>query len=349
MRPSRIAIPALSLLLTCAAAPVRAAALLPPTLAVRGQENAVAFVTVVGFPGDSRVRFRQERIVQPDRSLEVVEDDAAVSEPAEPPREIDVRVPPEVAGELALGQPWILVYTSLERLEIPHTYQPDPEGPRLVVVPAVGPGLLEDSAAMRRLIVRPEAEGDEPTPRQRLDDVLEQVERPHAVSRLFVLAELALRADLQQALTPADVARFAALLERSDVEPRAREYVLRAFLPLRDRVATDWIIAECRREVDRYEPPLDLRSAIPSLLTISLSGLEELGGPEDAERALRHLDSNSEAVSLAAFQAAAALDPDRTAEVVEPFAFEGDLPRDTQWAILRFLAERGQAGTTTDG
>lgn len=332
----RVAAVVTLLLLTVSATPAASAPLLPPSLAIRAQENAIALVTVVGFPEDGRVRFRQQEIVRPDRALEL--------EPGvEPPPEVDVRVPPELARELAVGQPWILVYSSLEKVVSERrTFQPDPAGPRIVSVPAVGPALFEDSPAMRRLALPPDSDDAELAPRQRLDAILEQIERPHDASRLFALAELVLRVELHDELTPADEERFASFLERGDLTARAREYVLRAFLPLGDRVTVDWVLAECRRAVESYGPELDLLSAEPSLLTLALDGLRDLGSAEDAPAALRHLRSTSETVSLAAFRAAVALDPARTAEKVAPLGFAGDLPRDTQWAVVEFLAQRAE-------
>ena len=321
-----------ALLLNAAAA---AAPLLPPSLSIRLPQNAVALVTVLEVVDAERLRFRRDQVLQEDRGLE--------QSGEQPPEEIVVRVGGELVESVAVGERYILGYTTLlSVVGARHTYQPDPEGPQIAILPAVGPALLEDSPPLR-ILATPRPTDEELEPRRRLDLILDQVERPDALGRLFVLAELVLWTELRPELTDADVARVRRVVESRALETRAREYVLRAFQPLGDRVGEDWLVEECRRVIAEHDSELDLLSAHPSLITLALDLLSEMGQPDDAARALEFLQSNSDAVSLAAFRAGAALDPDHTEELVGRLVILGDLPLDTEREALRFLAERQRA------
>lgn len=312
-----------------------AANLLPPSLSIRLPQNAVALVTIVEVVDAERLRFRRDLVLQEDRALEETG--------VEPPEEIVVRVGEALVGSVEVGESYILGYTSLAQVEeMRHTYTPDPAGSSIAILPAVGPALLEDSPPLRKLVT-PRPTDEELAPRQRLDLILVQLERPDPTGRLFVLAELVLWSDVHGELTDADLTRFRRVLESGELETRAREYYLRAFVPLRERLGMDWLVEECRRVMAENDSELDLLSPHPSLVTLALNTLHQMGEAEDAVGALEFLHSNSDAVSLAAFRAAAALDPDRTEETVGELVLVGDLPLDTEREAIRFLAQRQSA------
>jgi hypothetical protein len=326
-RPRAAAATALVLAGAASAAP-----LLPPSLSIRLPQNAVAVVTVLEVVDAERVRFRRDTVLQEDKALEETGE--------APPQEIVVRVPEEVAARVEVGRQYVIGYSSLLKVaEGKDTFSPDPEGPRLVDLPAVGPALLESSPAMVKLAT-PRPSDAELEPRERLDLILAQLERPDPTGRLFVMAEMVLWTELREPLTEADVDRFRAILESGALEARAREYYLRAFVPIRDQVGQEWLAEECRRVLAENEAELDLLSPYPSLVRLALSSLREMGGPEDGEAALEFLHSNNDAVSLAAFRTAAELAPERTEEVVEKIVLVGNLPLDTEREVIRFLAER---------
>lgn len=315
--------------------PSIAAPLLPPSLSIRMPQNAVALVTVLEIVDDERVRFRRDEVLQEDKALEETGE--------APPEEIVVNIGQELAGSVAVGDRYVLGYSSLIPVrEARHTYSPNPEGSYIVTLPGVGPALLESSPPLRKLAT-PRPSDAELAPRERLDLILAQLERPDAHGRLFVLAEMVLWVELRDELTEADIKRFRGVLESGELEPRAREYMLRAFVPIREQVGEEWLAAECRRVMAEHESELDLLSAHPSLLTMALNSIREMGTAEDGEAALEFLQSNSEAVSLAAFRAAAELAPDRAEEVVGEIVLVGDLPMDTEREAIRFLTERQEA------
>ena len=312
-----------------------AAPLLPPSLAIRMPEHAVVLVTVLEIVDAERLRFHRDVVLQEDLALQETGD--------EPPEEIVVRVGSEVVASVEVGESYILGYTSLAAVEdIRRTFTPDPEGSNIVILPAVGPALLEDSPPLRTLVT-PRPTDEELAPRQRLDLILAQLERPDATGRLFVLAELVLWVEIRDVLTEADLARFRRVLESGELGTRAREYFLRAFVPVHDQVGDTWLAEECRRVLAEHDIELDPLSFHPSLVTMALNSLRKVGTRDDGARALEFLHSNSDAVSLAAFRAGEALDPDRTEEVVGQLVLVGDLPLDTERAALHFLTERQSA------
>ena len=317
------------------AATVGAPPLLPPSLSIRMQQNAVAVVTVLEVVDAENLRLRRDVVLQEDFAVEEAG--------GEPRAEIVVRVGEELAATVEPGERYILAYTSLAAVpKQKHTFSVDPEGARIFDIPSVGPALLEVSPALRTLVT-PRPSDAELTSRQRLDLILEQVERADARGRRFVLAELMLWRDLAPALTEEDVERFRRVLESGELGAREREYFLRVFVPQHEKWGSDWLAEASRRVIAEFDPQLDLTTAGPALVKQALEALRQFGRPEDAARALEFLFSNNDAVSLAALGAGAALDPARTEDVIEELVWDGDLPRDTNVEAARFLAERQAA------
>ena len=336
VRPFIVAFASLALATLTLAAP-----LLPPSLSIRLPQNAVAVVTALEVIDTEHVRFRRDQVLQEDRALEQTKE--------APPEEIRVKVGEDVVARVEVGKQYVLGYTSLDPVASDrHTYSPSPEGSRIVALPAVGPALFEASPAMRKLAT-PRPTDSELAPRDRLDLIVAQLELPEPEGRLFVLAELVLWVELRPEITDEDLALVRRLLEEGQLETRAREYVLRAFMPIREQVGEEWLATECRRVLAENDSQLDLLSPNPSLVNMALNSLREMGTVEDGEAALEFLQSNNESVSLAAFRAAATLAPDHTEEVMSKIVFHEDLPLDTERAAVRFLAERQAARREADG
>lgn len=238
------------------------------------------------------------------------------------------------------GRTYILGHTD-KPARRSYRWDTDPEGPRVLGVPGVGPALFESSSAMRTL-VRDHPEDAPLTDRARLDAVLEQLQRSDVQSRRFVLAELALDRGLRELVDEADLELLRATLESGELEPMAHDYLLRAAQPMIDRWGGDWLAADCRRLAAGHGTRLDLASLVPSLLVTAFETLARTGVASDAELGRRHLASNNPGVGKAAFAAIVALDPGMAAEVAAAYGDSDELHPDTRLMLRRYAAQASE-------
>lgn len=311
------------LLVAWALTPIFAAKRLgPPSLALTAPENRVAVLTAVEL-SDAGVVF------------------ACVAQlHGETPARIAMRVSARARGGIDIGRSYIIGYTTVRRDPRGRSrdFQLDPEGPRMVELPAVGEALFEDTAAMRRLVRRQE-DGKEPGEQQILEAIIEQVARPDSRTRTFVLAELMLRPRLADLADEADLEALRATLVDGNLEPQARSYLLSAVAPAAEAGRAGWLAEGCRQVVIEYEPELDLASFVPSLIETAMQTLQGIGRPQDAALLARYLHSNNPGVGIAALGAMAALDESLAVEAARRALEAGGLHSDVRGALERYLGE----------
>ena len=283
----------------------------PPTHYMREEGHRSAVVEVVEVLAGERARLR---VIEPLRDRG--------------DGELVVRgVHEALAGEVR-----IVGYTDRPARRTPR-FQVDPAGPRVLTVPGVGPALFESSHAMRTLL-RARAADEALTDRARLDSILDQLVRPDPPSRRFVLAELRLDPALREELAEAEVGVLRRTLASGELEPVAREHLLRAALPMVERWGGGWLARDARGLLASHGRELDHTSPIPSLLVTALEVVEATGRRGDGELAGRHVASSNPGVGKAAFRALAALDPARAAELARSLATDEAVHPD----VRRFAA-----------
>lgn len=321
-----LTIPVLLITLLTAGAARGAKKLGPPSEFLLAPENKVAAVEALGTTDDGRVRF------------EVV---AALHGEASGTLSVR-RVPPELLESVEPGASYLLGYTELLRDRRTHIYEPDPHGPRILEIPAVGAALLDDSPAMRTLLT-PRTEEEPLSDRARLDAVLAQLARQDVQARRFVLAELVLYPGLTDLVGDEDVEVLAETLAGGSLEPLAHDYLLRAAKPNAESWGRDWLAEDCRKLLAAHGTELDLLSPVPSLLVIALQTLAVTGEARDLDLAARHVPSNNPGVGRAAFKAMVALDPEQARKRAGGLLERDDLHGDTRRDVQRFLASREPA------
>jgi len=304
--------------LFAATAAAEAARLQPPSVSLTGQENIVVVATAVERTEDQRILFKRRQTLH-----------------GESAKKIQVRMDEQTLTEVELGRTYILGYTLLQRL--PQFYAPDPQGARLVMVPAVGEALLEDTPELRWLL-RARGRPQEPEGRDVLEVILAQIQSPDVPSRHFVLAELVLRPDLLNSLKEQDLEILRTTLESDQLDPLSNDYLLRALRPLGGRQDTTWLADGCRTVLESNPAELDLASFAPALVKVAAEILGDWGQPEDIPLLSRHLYSNNPGVGKAALKAMVALDPVQTRAQAEKALELGDLQPDVRQAVQQFLS-----------
>lgn len=233
---------------------------------------------------------------------------------------------------LEVGKSYIVGHTD-KPARRSHRWQVDPNGPRVLSVPAVGQAVFEDSVPMRAL-VREHPEDAPLTGKARLEAVLSSLDSSDAQSLRFVAAELVLAPELRELVGDAELERLRRALA-SDLEPMAHDYLLRAALPMVESWGGDWLAEDARSVISSHGSELDLASLIPSLLVTALRTLEQTGEKADAALARPHVASNNPGVGKAAFQAMVTLDRELAGKVVADLGDGAALHPDTR----RFVHE----------
>ncbi len=251
----------------------------------------------------------------------------------ETPQDLVIRVLGGGEGLFEVGRTYIVGHTDKPGRRS-YRWKIDPDGPRVLSIPAVGPAVFEDSPAMRAL-VRDYPEDRPLTDRARLDAVLDGLRSTDERSLRFVTAELALAPEIRALVGDAELARLRAALATDDFDPMSHDYLLRAALPMVESWGADWLAADSRRVISSHGAELDLASLIPSLMVTAFKTLEETGERADAELAKPHIASNNPGVGKAAFRALVALDRGLAGEVAAGIGEVGNLHPDT----LRFVHE----------
>jgi hypothetical protein len=258
----------------------------------------------------------------------------------ESPPSVVVRMSEDLKQEIELGRRYIVGYTALRRdpRHRSRDYYLDPEGPRVVEVPGVGPALLEDTAAIRSLVIAGQA-GESAVQREILEAILKQVLDPEPRTRLMVLAELALRPELMHLVEGPEITILRQILQEGDLAPLSLGFLMQSVMRLADRPDSSWIAQGCRETIAAWNPQVDLKSLVPGVLRITIQVLAETGNAGDLPLLEPRLASNSPAVGRAAAEAMIALDPVATKAAAERSLASDGLHVDVREVLEKFLRE----------
>jgi hypothetical protein len=279
---------------------VGAARLGPPSVYLSKEPHIVAVVEAHEKTEDGRVVFKRLEILMGDRQVE----DRLV-----------VRMADESVNEVKAGARYILGFTTLRPVARHRgLFEPDPNGPSAVRIPGLGDALLDNTSEIRRIILASAEE--EPDLRKLLDAVLVQLARRSTNSLRFVTAELLLRPELQQRISPKDLAVVRKRLRSLAHDPFSRDLLLQAAGTLTERLGGGWLADECRNALGGYGTELDLSSPVPALLVTAARYLGANGAASDHLLLEKHLLSNNPGVTKAVLRAMDALDPKATEKAV---------------------------------
>lgn len=293
---------------------LEAAKLLPPSEYLTKQENVLIVARAEAGAEAGKVLFRQ---------LEILHGEA--------PELVEVRLGETVEKQIVFGDTYLVGVTFLRALlREKNTFEPDPEGPRAVAIPAVGDAVLEDTPAVRTLVT-PRKLDERLSDRQRLDAILAQVQSSHEPTRRFVLAELVLRPGLVEILDDDDMGVLRDVVEPyKGLEAQSHEYLLRG-LTERDGLESQlWIARDCRGILGMADVELDLTSFEPALVLRAATMIGLIGKASDVPLLTRHLASNNPGVARAAFESMLELDREQALTAARRALQEEGLHPDTR-------------------
>ncbi len=305
----------------------RAAKPMPPPLEVltRGR-NQVALMEVAAKAEAPRVRFVKREDLW-----------------GETPEELTARTSPEAWQELEPGQVVVLGWSDIRKNPLLRdVLEEDPDGPRVLKLPGIGPALFEDSAEVRYLVTTWRQPDPEPAAKV-LAAVLAQMRRPVQRSRQLAVMELFTRKDLQEAFDDASLRALRDILS-AELTPETRDFLLKTVLFLPQRWHGAWMAEAARQALAGVGAQLDLNSMMPSLVITSLHVLQRTGRAADAEPIRHLLVSNNPGVGKAALRTLDVLDP-KIARAEGRKAMAGsELHAETRRVLEIYLAEaKGEA------
>jgi hypothetical protein len=296
----------------------------PPSKLLGADRNFVAVVTAAEEVAPNRFRF--------EKRADLV---------GEAPAEVEVRLTGVEPGEVRPGAVYVLGFSSyLRYARFPAQKGDDPEGPKVIELPGVGPALFEDSPAVRQLVRAPQLSAA-----QVRDAALAQLARPDRRSRRLATFELFFRPPVREAFTAQHADELAVVLNAVALEPLTRDFLLRAAALLPGALQGSWVTSAARRAVAAEESAeLDLSSPVPALLNTALRLLADSRRPDDAALAARFLASNNAAVAEAALKAVEKLAPGTARGHVDQALQHPGLADDTRRLLERFRTQNRQGG-----
>ncbi|HYH47276.1 MAG TPA: hypothetical protein VEG34_16465, partial [Thermoanaerobaculia bacterium] len=239
-------------------------------------------------------------------------------------------------GEVRPGAVYVLGFSSyLRYARFPAQKGDDPEGPKVIDLPGVGPALFEDSPAVRQLVRAPQLSAAEVR-----NAALAQLARPDRRSRRLAAFELFFRPPVRAAFTAQHADQLAVVLNGTTLqplEPLTHDFLLRAAALLPAPLQGSWVTSAARRAAAAQESPqLDLSSPVPALLNTALRLLTDSRRPDDAALAARFLTANNAAVAEAALKVVEKLAPGTALDHVERALQQPGLADDTRRLLERF-------------
>ncbi len=298
----------------------------PPSKLLSADRNFVAVVTAAEQVAPDRFRFvKQADLV------------------GEAPPQIEVRLVGLEPGEVRAGAVYVLGFSSyLRHARFPAQKTDDPEGPKVIDLPGVGPALFEDSPSVRQLVRAPQLSAP-----QVRDAALDQLARPDRRSRRLAAFELFFRPEVRAAFALQHADRLAVEVNRPGVEPITRDFLLRTATLLPASLQGPWMASAARQAVAAQPgAQLDLASPVPALLNTALRLLADSKRPDDAALAARFLAANNTAVATAALRAVEQLAPDAALGHVEQALQQPGLADDTRRLLERFRTEERRGGSS---
>lgn len=260
----------------------------------------------------------------------------------ETPDGLVLRIVGGLGDHVEVGGVYVIGHTDKPSRRSPR-WDTDPSGPRVLSVPAVGPAVFENSSAMRTL-VRDHPADSPLTDIKRLAATIEQLASSDISSRRFVLAELAIDAELRALVGDSELEVLRGTLASGELEPMAHDYLLRAARPMIENWGGAWLAADCRKVAEDNGPDLDLNSLVPSLLVTALDTLGETGVAADAPLARRYIESNNPGVGKAAFAAMLALDRESAIALAPSLVADESLHLD----VRRFVHQESAVAPSAD-
>lgn len=215
-------------------------------------------------------------------------------------------------------------------------YKRDPDGARVVALPALGSALWPDSPAIRGFVAAARSTDAESV----LDSVLDLLETDSVRLRWLGAVELAIDPALLHQASDESRSRFADTLDSFDPanEVAATRFLLDA-VALARRPPSAQAFALARRALDALGPEVDPASNAPGLLIRAAELVTRDPARRDADRLKRHLADDHPGIASAAWDALFKIEPRRARRHARKALDRGDLTADLSAQLDRLLDE----------
>lgn len=252
------------------------------------------------------------------------------------PEHESLSMQPETHAWIQRGHAYLVAYSPLRKNQLLRKgLEPHPNGPTIIATTLAGDFVLEDSPAVRQLILGPLGKGAA---------IAEQAEATFAALECddtgavrFATMELYGRQDLRDAVDDAMMKRWAALLHADGVDPIAQEFLYRAALRLPATTQRDWIAEAGRDLLSNLELPLDPGSPLPQLSIITMDAIAKTGTKEDVSQITSFLEARHPGIAKGALAAMDQLDPAGTIERARTWLAKDDLLDETRRVLRAYL------------
>jgi hypothetical protein len=254
------------------------------------------------------------------------------------PETIELRMDELTHASVSISENYIVAWTYMRRNRgVIGGWETDPNGPSVVSIIGVGsPALFRQTEELSFLF----SDGtiDDPALQEKqADALLTQLARDDSHARGLVAAELYLRKDLMEQLSPAQADQLKTLFELTDLSPQHRELLIRAALNAPQERTEPWLAEELRRVIILHGTQYDLSSFVPALVRTAARGLQQTGNAGDIGLLTPLLYSNNPGVAKAAMAAMNAHDPAAAAAQARQALERGWIHSETRRALSVFL------------
>lgn len=257
----------------------------------------------------------------------------------EAPVEVVLRTDQDSYFDVKPGQSYVVAWTFMRRNRgVIGGYEEDPAGPSTVTVLGLGATTIFEGTPELRYLFSPGVVTDPDAANRVIDALLTQMRRPDYRSRGLVIAELYLRKDLTEKVSPEQATALQEILQDKELDTQHRQLLYDTAVRIEPALTSPWLAEDMRRAIQQHGTEYDLRSFVPSLVISATEGLQQLGNAGDIDLLGTLLYANNPGVSKAALAAIDHFDREKAVAMTQQALEKGGIHSETRNAMNRYLA-----------
>jgi len=258
----------------------------------------------------------------------------------EAPEEVLLRTDEETFADVETGRSYVVAWSYMRRnRKVIGGWEKDPNGPSTVSLLGMGTTTLFEDTPEIRYLFTPGLNTDSEDSTQQTDALLAQMQQQDYRSRGLVIAQLYLRPDLTEHMTPSQGEALKAVLQTKTLDPQHRDFLFRSALRVSPDLTSPWLAEEFRKTIIQHGTQYDLRSFVPGLVRTAARGLSQTGGPDDIELLSSLLYANNPGVAKAALGTMDHIDAGATLEKAQQAIERGWVQSESRRALLAYISQ----------